>query len=348
MGRLDHLLDERSRRYVAAAKAIRAPPLEDIAARRAASSALFRAKGLPDLSAVDLSEIKVKGYADTDPDVGLLVLRPKGLPKEGNPAILFVHGGGKMITDARDWLGVAAEYAVAVGGAVVFSVDFRNAPEHPHPSAMHDCFAGLRHISENARSLGIDNTRIAIFGQSGGGGLTASTVLMAKRERLSPPLVAQFAIYPMIDDRNETQSSKDVVDFGVWDRATNVHAWKSYLGGKPADIYAAPARATVQDLEGLPWTYVDVSDLDLYRDESIVFAAKLLEAGVGVELHVFSGSIHAWDVGYLSASLSELGSHLHRTASFSKCRNSDRRQEASSGRAQAGAQDRSSEGKTVI
>ncbi|KAI9028750.1 Alpha/Beta hydrolase protein [Hyaloraphidium curvatum] len=297
MGRLDHLLDDDNRALVTAMKAMGIPPPEDLATRRVNGSALFKTIGLQDLSCLDVSEMKVKGFAEGDPDVMIQVFRPKSLSKEGkHPAIYFIHGGGFIITDARDWQGVAAEYAAAVGGAVLFSVDFRNAPEHPYPAGVNDCYAGLKYISENADSLGIDPARIAVFGQSGGGGMTAGTVLKAKFEGLSPPLAAQFPIYPMIDDRNVTQSSKDIVDHGMWDRATNIHAWKCYLGDKPADIFAAPARATVEDLTGLPWTYTDVTDLDLFRDETIAYCSKLMEAGVGVELHIFQGGIHGWDL----------------------------------------------------
>lgn len=337
MGRLEHLLNDANRALVAGNRSLPAVPPEDLATRRAGGSALFQTLGVQEKDfaglGLALEEIKVPGLVAGDPEVLVQVFRPASLAN-GNgtangsvkaPAILFIHGGGFIVTTARDWQGVAAEYAVAVGGAVVFSVDFRNAPEHPYPAGLNDCYAALVYMSKNADALGIDPARIAVFGQSGGGGLTASTVLKAKLEGLNPPVAAQFPIYPMIDDSNTTQSSKDIVDFAIWDRATNIHgacarqlrlasmnltmyctrlspfepmaAWKCYLGDKPADIVAAPARATVEDVAGLPWTYIDVTDLDLFRDESIAYASKLMAAGVGVELHVFQGGIHAWDVG---------------------------------------------------
>ena len=95
----------------------------------------------------------------------------------------------------------------------------------------------------------------------------------------------------MIDGRNETPSSYEIMDVGVWDREGNVEAWQWYLGGKSADNYAAPARA--ENLAGLPPTFIDVGELDLFRDEDIQFAARLIQAGVPTELHVYPGAYHA-------------------------------------------------------
>ena len=98
-------------------------------------------------------------------------------------------------------------------------------------------------------------------------------------------------IYPIIDDRNETPSSKQITDVGIWDREANIEAWDCYLGSKKAYKYAAPARAI--DLSGLPPTFIDVGELDLFRDEDIEFASRLIKAGVTTELHVYPGADHA-------------------------------------------------------
>ncbi|MEC8259527.1 MAG: alpha/beta hydrolase fold domain-containing protein, partial [SAR324 cluster bacterium] len=108
---------------------------------------------------------------------------------------------------------------------------------------------------------------------------------------------------PMIDDRNETPSSYKIMDLGIWDREGNVEAWQWYLGGKPADDYAAPARA--ENLSGLPPTFIDVGELDLFRDEDIQFAARLIQAGVPTELHVYPGAYHASEVFAPEAALSQ-------------------------------------------
>ena len=106
----------------------------------------------------------------------------------------------------------------------------------------------------------------------------------------------------MIDDRNETPSSHEITDIGIWDRHTNLEAWAWYLGGQPADSYAAPARA--ENLAGLPPTFIDVGEIDLFRDEDIAFATRLLQAGVPTELHVYPGSYHASEIIASEAALS--------------------------------------------
>ena len=110
-------------------------------------------------------------------------------------------------------------------------------------------------------------------------------------------------LYPMIDDRNETPSSYEIMDVGIWDREGNVEAWQWYLGGHLADGYAAPARA--ENLAGLPPTFIDVGELDLFRDEDIQFAARLIQAGVPTELHVYPGAYHASQVFAPEAALSQ-------------------------------------------
>lgn len=110
-------------------------------------------------------------------------------------------------------------------------------------------------------------------------------------------------IYPMLDDRNETASSAEIVDVGIWDRDANLEAWQLYLGGKPADHLAAPAR--VEDVSGLPPAYIDVGTVDLFRDEDIAFAQRLMQAGIPCELHVYPGAYHASETFALDSALSK-------------------------------------------
>ena len=196
------------------------------------------------------------------------------------------HPGAVVITAAA----LTAAMLCAEIGTVVVSVEYRLAPEHPPPAPVEDCYAGLVWTADNAAALGIDPDRLAIYGGSAGGGLTLGTALLA-RDRQGPALRFIMPIYPMIDDTNTTASSHEIVDVGIWDRAGNVEAWEWYLGGKPADQYAAPTRAA--DVSGLPSTYIDVGTVDLFRDEDIAFAQRLMQAGLACELHVNPGSYHA-------------------------------------------------------
>ena len=169
------------------------------------------------------------------------------------------------------------------------------APEHPSSGAgsREDCYAGLVWMARNAGELRFDLDRLAVYGGSAGGGLTIATSMLA-RDRGFPALRFQMPIYPMIDDRNETPSSHEITDIGLWDRAGNIEARNWYLGDGKPDQYAAPARA--EDLTGLPPTFIDVGTVDLFRDEDITFAMRLMQAGVPTELHVNPGGYHAAEV----------------------------------------------------
>ena len=222
------------------------------------------------------------------PDVAVRIYRPAGA--EGPlPAICYIHGGGMIRGDLL--MGeLSAVRMCEVSQAVFVSVDYRLAPEDPYPAAVEDCYAALKWMTDNAGELGIRRDRLAINGGSAGGGLTIATALMA-RDRGGPELCFMMPFYPMIDDRNETASSHEIVDIGVWDRAGNIEAWEWYLGGKPADGYAAPSR--MENLAGLPPTFMDVGDMDLFRDENIAFAQRLVQAGVPCEFHLWPGAFHA-------------------------------------------------------
>lgn len=180
---------------------------------------------------------------------------------------------------------------------LVTSVEYRLAPEHPHPAPVEDCYAGLRWLVGQAATLGVDPSRIAIGGASAGGGLAAALGLMA-RDRGEIDILFQLLIYPMLDDRNDTPSCRYVTNPRVWNRKANQAGWLALLGvaagGKDVSPYAAPSRAT--DLSGLPPTYLAVGELDLFLDENIDFATRLLRAGVATELHVYPGAFHGSDI----------------------------------------------------
>ena len=220
--------------------------------------------------------------------------------RPGGPLLVYIHGGG-MIMGGLDGEDGTCQMLADQLGAVVASVDYRKAPENPYPAAPEDCYAATSWVFDNAAELSIDASNIGIYGQSAGGGLTLAVVLMSK-DRGGPSFSFMAPIYPMIDDRNVTASSKLVTDVGIWDRAGSIEAWGWYLGGKEADQYAAPARA--KDLVGLPPAYIDVGELDMFRDEDIEFAKRLAEANVQVEFHLWPGAYHASEVFAPTAKLS--------------------------------------------
>ena len=260
--------------------------IPDIVQRRATLEQLLGATKPPPNPNVTTDDHTVPG-PDGAPDITVRVYRPAGATGT-LPGIYHIHGGG-MILGSVEGEALTASMICEQVNAVVASVEYRLAPEDPHPAQVEDCYAGLVWVARNAGDLGIDLTRLAIYGASAGGGLTIATAMLA-RDRGYPALSFQMPIYPMIDDRHETPSSHEIVDVGVWDRAGNIEAWQWYLGDGKADDYAAPARA--QDLSGLPPAFIDVGTVDLFRDEDIAFAQRLMQAGVPTELHVYPGAYH--------------------------------------------------------
>lgn len=242
--------------------------------------------------------IEERRCAGPDGDVRVLVYRR---PADGpQPALLWIHGGGYILGNAED--DRARRIAEQVDCAV-FSVDYRLAPEHPFPAGPEDCFAALRWLAAEADALGVDRDRIAIGGASAGGGMAAGVALM-NRDRGGPPLVFQLLLYPMIDNLHDTPSGA-ITNHPVWNRPTSFNAWEMYLDGEPgqdASPYAAAARA--QDLAGLPAAYVCVGAEDLFRDEDIDYARRLIAAGGVCELAVYPGLFHGGDMFLPTAAVS--------------------------------------------
>lgn len=225
-----------------------------------------------------------------DPAIEMCVITPRDLAGPA-PALYWIHGGGFVLGDVEGDLEAPAHIAAALD-AVVVSVEYRLAPEHPFPAPVEDCYAGLTWLASSADELGIDRARVAIGGVSAGGGLAAAVALMA-RDRRGPALCLQVLDIPELDDRLSTSSMQAYTDTPVWDYPSAVLSWQAYLGPeRNADTspYAAAARAT--DLTGLPPAYVLTCEFDPLRDEGIGYAQRLMQAGVPTELHHYPGTFH--------------------------------------------------------
>ncbi len=182
-------------------------------------------------------------------------------------------------------------------GCIVVTVDYSLAPERRAPTAAEEGCLAYLWLREQGDEFGVDTARIGLAGASGGGGIAAATALMVRDRRAPTPHLLSLT-YPMIDNRNETPSSREITDIGVWDRHTNALAWRAILGelAGTAEVtpYQAPARA--EDLAGLPPTFIAAGELDVFRDENLRFAAQLVAGGVSTELHLYPGAYHAWDL----------------------------------------------------
>ncbi len=235
------------------------------------------------------------------PDVRIRICRPSDQPGP-LPALYWIHGGGYMLGDIEQDDRLMRQIAKRVGCLTV-SVDYRLAPEHPFPAPVEDCYAGLKWLSSHAGELGVE--RIAIGGASAGGGLAAGLALLA-RDRGEVQVAFQLLIYPMIDDRNVTPASHAITDPRVWNRERNRLGWKAYLGrdggGDEVSPYAAAARA--RNLANLPPAYIAVGALDLFVDENIEYAQRLIQAGIHTELRVYPGAYHGFDFSAPSATVS--------------------------------------------
>ena len=245
--------------------------MDDIASARAMMRSVIPAGPVPGEEQLDISDVEHEGTR-------LRVYRPRTGTTRG---VLYLHGGGFCLGDLDSEHAGAVQVANEVD-AIVVSVDYRLAPEHPYPAGLDDCMRGLHHLAGLAGP-------IAVHGQSAGGGLAAATVLRARDEG-GPAIAFQSLGIPELDDRLETPSMRAFVDTPLWSRPQAVRSWEYYLGGKPADGYAAPARHP--DLSGLPPAHVTVMELDPLRDEGIAYASRLLQAGVSVELHAYPGTFH--------------------------------------------------------
>lgn len=249
--------------------------------------------GLPAVEGVTSQDQFAPGPQGASP-VRVRVYQPDDRPSK-LPGLCWIHGGGYVMGDIEMDDRLMKQLARRIG-CVAVSVDYRLAPEHPFPAPVEDCYAGLKWLFAHAGELGVDPSRIAIGGASGGGGLAAGLALMA-RDRREVQVAFQLLIYPMIDDRNATPASYAITDARVWNRDSNRLGWRAYLGreGGGADVspYAAASRAT--DLRNLPPAYIPVGALDLFVDENIEYAQRLIQAGVPAELHVYPGAFHGFN-----------------------------------------------------
>ena len=284
---------------------------DPVAARREFEKLLVAMRTtVPEADLLEIEDRLIPGWED-DPDVSVRVYRPKAVaadPSTTVPGIVHIHGGG-FVVGSVEAEHVGGVLTAASTGAVLVSVDYRLAPEHPYPAGLHDCYAALSFLHAEAAALGVDPARVAVSGASAGGGLAAATALLA-RDRGGPPVCFQMLHIPELDDRLETPSMREFVDSPLWNRPLAVKSWEFYLGdlagSDSVPFYAAPARAT--DLRGLPPAYVSTAENDPLRDEGIGYALAMLQAGVSVELHQFPGTFHG-SMLVTSAAVSRRAAH---------------------------------------
>lgn len=262
------------------------------AVRQARMAALSQLPPLP--ASVRVEEICIPG-PEGAPDVRVKLYRRKAGAASGRPAILHLHGGGYVMGNPEFMGPMCALWAEAFD-AVVVAPAYRLGPETHYPGNVEDAYAALSWAWREAGALGIDTARIAVAGESAGGGLAAALALLV-RDRGEYRFCHQQLIFPMLDDRTAVRADLSPM-FGefVWNNRSNYFGWASLLGQAPGspDVspYAAAARA--ESLEGLPPAFISTGALDLFTEENLDYARRLMAEGVPVELHVYPGAPHAF------------------------------------------------------
>lgn len=285
--------------------AIRQKPCElgDIQCRRDISESLNA-----DLTARfgKASDVTIKDHFLARPDgTELRVRLYRKIGSTARGALLYVHGGGMIVSSIEDYDARCMHYCTNTGLPVV-SVDYPLAPEAPYPAQIDDALVALQWMHDAAEDHGWDRARIGIGGDSAGGGLTAGAVLK-NRDSGGPSLACQMLVYPMLDDRNTIPDSRFPKQFQIWTFVDNETGWDAYLSGladrTDVPIYAAPSRAT--NLSGLPPTYIDTGTLDIFHDEDIAYAKKMIADGVDVEGHIWNGAPHGFDYLAFNSSIAK-------------------------------------------
>ncbi|WAO92371.1 hypothetical protein NCS54_00987700 [Fusarium falciforme] len=268
------------------------PKLGDVNARRTLIAPGIKALVGPNFP----SDVRTKDYYTPSPDGHEILLRWYHTDEQPqNPAVVYIHGGGMILGSVDDYHVLVAGY-VARTRVPFLSVEYRLAPEFPYPTPLNDIYAAVMWLYSKAKHLTVDPQRIAIMGDSGGGGLAAATCLLA-RQRGGPRLAKMILLSPMLDDRTIV-ADEHTSALASWTAIDNETGWSAFLGPKRGqqDVPETASPGRMRDAAGLPPAFVEVGELDLFRDEVIEFAAKYYKAGVGMELHVYPGCTHGFDL----------------------------------------------------
>lgn len=249
---------------------------------------------IPEAPGVSIDSLTIESWDGAS--IPVLYVHIKNTPsREPSAAFIHVYGGGMIAGSATTYIKAVA-LTVAATQMPFFAVDYRKAPENPHPTPTEDVYAALTWVKENAAQFNIDPARIGITGESAGGGIAAGVAIMARDRGLSPPLAKQVLIYPMLDDRN-TSPIEDMEALAFWKASDNITGWTALLrdqvGAECVSPYAAPAR--VASVEGLPPLYVDVGELDILKAEAIEYVRRFTQANISAEFHLYPGLPHGFE-----------------------------------------------------
>jgi acetyl esterase/lipase len=271
------------------------PPIGDIEARRAMWEPII---GGADVAQPIPADVKTADHYATADDGAQITVRwdvTDGADSSApGPAVVFFHGGGYIFGHIEQFDGAISRY-VSASGVPFLTVEYRRAPENPFPTPLEDAYTALRWLHDHATELGVDRNRIAVMGDSAGGGMAAALTILA-RERGGPKIARQILLMPMLDDRTRTPDPY-IAPYALWSYDDSATAWPALLGdaagGPDVPPTAAPAR--LEDASDLAPAYIEVGQIDVFRDEDTAYATKLSKAGVEVEFHLHPGVPHEFD-----------------------------------------------------
>lgn len=245
-----------------------------------------------DDAGVAVRRVEIPGLNGAPPISALLYEPPAGIARRHHPVLLDLHGGGYIAGTAQREDGMLRMLARTLG-IVGLAPDYRLAPEHPYPAALDDSAASLAWLRAQASALSLDASRIAVRGVSAGGGLAAALALR-NRDEGAGPIAHLHLLFPMLDDRTAEHAFNGRY---VWTPSANRYGWASLLAGHDRGTpspYAVPGRAS--DVSRLPPTFLGLGALDLFASENLHFGTRLIDAGVALEMHVYPGAYHAFNL----------------------------------------------------
>ncbi|MCD7971088.1 MAG: alpha/beta hydrolase [Candidatus Azobacteroides sp.] len=249
--------------------------------------------------------------------IKIVIVRPEGLTEKG-PAFIFIHGGGWVLGDYPTHKRLVRDVVVESGYTAVF-VEYTRSPEAKFPTALNECYAVTKWVAENGNEINVDGSRIAVVGNSAGGNMTIGTCMKAK-ENNGPKIKCQVLMWPYSDAGVDSDS---YVEYGKERFLTKtLMEWMrdNYLSNKEEwdNIYVSPARATKEQLQGLPPTLIEVAENDILRDKGEELGRHLDEAGVFVTTIRFNGVTHDWGLLNGFAEISPVKSLAMFTAAMLK------------------------------
>lgn len=218
------------------------------------------------------------------------------------PVILYLHGGGYFAASVKHYQKFLELY-VSQSGIPLVGIDFRLAPEFPFPTPVNDAYSALEYVSKNADLFKIDPSRMILLGDSSGAGIAAGLAIKARDEGLTPPVAKQMIIAGMLDDRSTATKNEELALTATWTHEDSITSWVAYLGGpdkvasnEAGDVSEYAALSRVESVKGLPSLDLEVTDMDILRDEKLEYARRVAAENIEMEIHLWRSVPHNFEL----------------------------------------------------